>query len=568
MVDLTLLNHIPDLVCLLDAELCFIHVNSNWQHDLGWTLVQLEGRSWFEWAHPDTVDHDRSTLQHQLKSTQTLSLTNRYRHYDGSYRWLSWSGANQDGCLYLTARDITTQQEEIQALKTERQSLYSLLDQLPSFLYLQPQNHGVGFYNQRFREIFGEPGDRHCYEVIAGLQQPCPQCPTFRVFDTNAPQLWEYHDAKSDRFYQIYDYPFVALNGEPMVVEMGLDITAQKKAEAELRQAHNELEQRVAERTARLTQATKKLQQRDLELTEKNEQLEQALIQLKSTQSQLVQTEKISSLGQLVAGIAHEVNNPISFISGNLHHALEYSGDLINLIRLYQNLIPNPPNQIQQEAEKIELDYVLEDLPKLLSSMRVGIDRIRDIMQSLRNFSRVDKNGAAPADLLGGIDTTLMILQHRLKAKPERPEIKVIKHWQNLPLIECSLGQLNQVFMNLISNAIDALDDAYAQGQQPQPQILISTDVMNEHRVKIAIEDNGIGIPENVRTQVFEPFFTTKPVGKGTGLGLSISYQIVTEMHRGSLTCHSGVPSGTQFVIQLPVCQSSESVCQSMFRSP
>jgi two-component system, NtrC family, sensor kinase len=558
MSNLASLDHIPDLVCLLNADYCFIYVNLSWQDNLGWTSEQLTGRSWFELVHPDTTEVDPASIQHAFDSTNRLSVNNQYRHHNGGYQWLSWSGRRTaDGLIYLTARDITAQQEELQALKTERQSLYCLLDQLPSFLYLQPQNHGVGFYNQRFREIFGDPGDRRCYEVIAGLKQPCPQCPTFRVFDTNAPQLWEYHDAKSDRFYQIYDYPFVAMNGEPMVVEMGLDITRQKKAETELRRAHDELEQRVAERTARLTQVTENLKQRDSELTQKNRQLEQTLQQLKNTQSQLVQTEKISSLGQLVAGIAHEVNNPISFISGNLHHALEYTDNLINLIQLYQQYVPDIPTQIQQEIEATELEYLLEDLPKLLSSMRVGVDRIRDIMQSLRNFSRVDKNGATPADVVAGIDTTLMILQHRLKAQPERPAIEVLKKYQNIPLIECSLGQLNQVFMNLISNAIDALEEAFAQGQQPQPKISIFTELVNQNQVKIVVEDNGTGIPENARIKLFEPFYTTKTLGKGTGLGLSISHQIITEMHGGTLEYQSVIPSGTQFIIQLPICKSS-----------
>lgn len=290
---------------------------------------------------------------------------------------------------------------------------------------------------------------------------------------------------------------------------------------------------------------------------EKSQQLQQSLQKLQQTQSQLVQTEKISSLGQLVAGVAHEVNNPVSFISGNLHHANQYLEDLIQHLQLYQQHYPNPASVIQDNAEDIDLDYLLEDLPKMLSSMKLGTDRIRDIMQSLRNFSRADGVEKRATDIHEGLDTTLMILQYRLKAKPNRPAIQVVKEYGDLPKVKCYAGQLNQVFMNLLSNAIDALEESslgkrYAELEQSPNMITIHTAVVRDNIV-IRIADNGPGMSEAARSRLFEPFFTTKQEGKGTGLGLAISYQIVTEKHGGSLECISTPGQGAEFAIAIPI---------------
>lgn len=556
----------PDLFCLLNSDGYFVQLNPAWESSLGWAPEQLEGQAWLKLVHSEDIDISQNTIQ----QNGSFNLINRYCHKDGNYRWLSWSGTRStDGLIYAVAKDITAQQQEIEALTTEQQSLYGLLDQLPAFLYLQPKNYGVGFYNQRFREVFSDPEGRHCYETIAGLNHPCPTCPTFRVFDTNAPQLWEWHDIKTGKTYQIYDYPFVNRDGEPMVVEMGLDITAVKEAEAELRKAHAEMEQRVIDRTAELTLAMESLQQRDVDLTEKNQQLEQALWKLKRTQFQLVQAEKISSLGQLVAGVAHEVNNPVSFISGNLHHSNQYVLDLLAVLKLYQQYLPNPPNEIQKEIEAVDLDYLIKDLPQMLSSMQVGIDRIRDIMQSLRNFSRTDEAGAKLADISAGLESTLLILQHRLKATDKRPAIEVIKDYGELPPIECFPGQINQVFMNILANAIDALEEhngsrSYAEIQKHPNQIQVKTELMGDRAI-VRISDNGSGIPESVQTRMFDPFFTTKPVGKGTGLGLAISHQVVTETHNGMLSCISNTGEGTEFVIQLPLRQSKVQSVSRLF---
>ncbi|MBE9093876.1 PAS domain S-box protein [Tychonema sp. LEGE 07203] len=290
----------------------------------------------------------------------------------------------------------------------------------------------------------------------------------------------------------------------------------------------------------------------------KARELEQTLEQLTSTQSQLIQSEKMSSLGQLVAGVAHEINNPVNFIFGNLSHANEYAQDLLHLIELYQIHYPNPVQEIIEEVEAIELDFLMEDLPKLLSSMKVGADRIQQIVASLRTFSRMDEAEMKAVNIHDGIDSTLMILQHRIKAKHNHPEIEVIKEYGNLPLVECYAGQLNQVFMNVLSNALDALEErdmrrSADEMRQNPSMISIKTEMSKPDRVLIRIADNGLGIPETVGTRLFNPFFTTKPVGKGTGMGLSISYQIVTDRHNGSLKCTSTPGQGAEFAIEIPL---------------
>ena len=290
----------------------------------------------------------------------------------------------------------------------------------------------------------------------------------------------------------------------------------------------------------------------------KARELEQTLQQLRSAQSQLVQSEKMSSLGQLVAGVAHEINNPVNFIYGNLTHANEYTQDLLHLIELYQNHYLDPVPEIQDEIENIDLDFLMEDLPKLLTSMKVGADRIQQIVASLRTFSRMDEAEMKEVNIHDGIDSTLMILQHRIKAKHNHPEIQVIKEYSKLPLVECYAGQLNQVFMNILSNALDALEDRDSrlsadEMRQNPSQLRICTEMPSSSRVIIRISDNGPGMTESVCHRLFDPFFTTKPVGKGTGMGLSISYQIVTERHGGSLHCTSSPGVGAEFAIEIPL---------------
>jgi two-component system, NtrC family, sensor kinase len=285
-------------------------------------------------------------------------------------------------------------------------------------------------------------------------------------------------------------------------------------------------------------------------------QLQQTVKELNKTQTQLIQNEKMSSLGQLVAGVAHEINNPVNFIYGNITHADAYIQDLLRLLQSYQHYYPNPVPQLQAELAASDIEFLLEDLPKILDSMKVGTDRIRQIVQSLRIFSRTDEAEIKSVDIHEGIDSTLMILGHRLKAFSNRPNIEVVKKYGNLPLVECYPGPLNQVFMNILSNAIDALEEAIDMQKISTPSIAIHTEVLDGKNIGIRIIDNALGMPENVQQKIFDPFFTTKPVGKGTGMGLSISYQIITEQHSGTLSCKSKPGVGTQFAIAIPLSQS------------
>jgi signal transduction histidine kinase len=325
------------------------------------------------------------------------------------------------------------------------------------------------------------------------------------------------------------------------------DITAGKQAESALR--HSEARER-----------------------EKSQQLELTLGELRRTQAQLIQNEKMSSLGQMVAGVAHEINNPVSFIKGNLTPAREYFKDLLSLIELYQQTYPNSTPEIQHLASAIALEFLVEDWSKLMDSMQVGAERIEGIVRSLKSFSRLDESELKQVDIHEGIDDTLLILQHRLRTVGRRLGIEVIKNYGQLPHVTCHASQLNQVFLNLLNNAIDALEN------QSSPRVItISTSLIQNpkwipiicpsanniqpvsdpfthpHYVIIRIADNGSGMSEEVRQQIFDPFFTTKPVGSGTGLGLSISHQIVVEKHEGRISCISASEKGTEFIVEIPV---------------
>ncbi len=334
------------------------------------------------------------------------------------------------------------------------------------------------------------------------------------------------------------------------------------EAALELKKAMINIVLRQAEKLAKLNTALEASFARE---REKTAHLKTAMSELHRTQTQLVQSEKMSSLGQLVSAVAYEVSNPINFIYGNISYANEYSQKLIDLLHLYEKHYPSPSSEIEAEIEAVELEFIVEDLPKLLGSMKIGANRIREIVQSLQNFSRVDESEIKSVDIHDGMDSALLILSNRLKPKSDKLAIHLIKEYGSLPLVECFAVQINQVFMNILANAIDAIEDAsmngnlssklgYDSGLAKSGHIWIRTEFCTgEKNVKIRIYDNGLGMTEAVCEQIFEPFFTTKPVGKGAGIGLAMSHEIVVEKHGGKLTCISAPGEGTEFIIEIPL---------------
>jgi signal transduction histidine kinase len=325
----------------------------------------------------------------------------------------------------------------------------------------------------------------------------------------------------------------------------GEELLARIKTHLQLRNLTKNLENIVAERTAELSQA---------------------LQELKSSQVQLVQREKMSALGQLIAGVAHEINNPVGFIYNNLSHTSVYFQGLTHLISLYEQYYPEPVPEIQSQMVAIDLDYIRLDLPKLIASMKDGVQRIRDISTGLRVFSRADTEHKIPCDIHEGIESTILILKHRLKAVGMLPRIEVIRNYGQFSQVKCYPGQLNQVFMNLLANAIEALEESAINGKYIdsqgmtiyQPTIWISTELNLEHTsIVIKIKDNGVGISPEVKKKIFDNLFTTKPVGKGTGLGLSIAHQIIVDKHGGRLEVNSVLGHGSEFVITIPIVEDN-----------
>jgi signal transduction histidine kinase len=304
----------------------------------------------------------------------------------------------------------------------------------------------------------------------------------------------------------------------------------------------------------RLSQLTNKLEK---EVADRTQSLSDSLSELKQAQLQLVQSEKMSTLGQLVAGIGHEINNPVGFINGNVKHINNYVNDLFQLVQMYAARNPNPDAEIADLLEEIDLPYLMEDMPQIMRSLKEGVSRLQEISLSLRTFARSDTANRVSYQVEDGLNSTLMLLGHRLKADDRRPAIQVVKQYQATPKVSCYAGQLNQVFMNLFANAIDALDDAnqsrsYQSIEAVPNQITVKTEAVGGSIV-IRIKDNGIGIDDAIKEKIFEPSFTTKEVGRGTGLGLPISQQIIEEKHQGKLECFSSLKEGTEFVITLPI---------------
>ncbi|WP_199315493.1 PAS domain S-box protein [Aerosakkonema funiforme] len=531
-------------IVIVDAtkpDNAIVHCNPAFERITGYGREEVLGRNCRFLQGADTQEAVVDKLRNALRTQTSCRVVVKNYRKDGKPFWndLSISPVrDRNGKLthYIGVQNDITERIEVEEALANSEKLYrTLASNFP--------NGAVFLFDRDLRYTLAEGTD---LEAV-GLSKELLEGKTIRsVLPTEICDIIEpmYRSALAgitnvcEMSYggYIYDTHILPLKNEQDEIFAGMvmtqNITKRKQTELALRQSETRFREQATE-------------------------LEQTLKDLQRTHAQLVQSEKMSSLGLLVAGVAHEINNPVNFISGNLNYVNQYTQELISLVKLFQEQYPNPGVQIQEKIEAIELDFVLEDLPKLVSSMKIGVDRICQIVLSLRNFSRLDEAEMKPVNLHEGIDSTLLILQNRLKLKGGHPSIEVIKEYGNLPEVECYAGPINQVFMNIISNAIDALEQDSRGAEDkfliPNPQIRIRTEVLEDDRVIIRLADNGSGIKPEVRQRIFDPFFTTKPVGKGTGLGLSISYQIIVEKHGGELECNSELGHGTEFVIKIPI---------------
>lgn len=557
-----ILERITDAFFALDHQWQFTYINGEASRLLQREPEELIGANFWE-VFPEAVG---SLVEQQYRQATQEQVPVIFETFSKQLsRWIEVRAYPSGSGLSVFWRDITEQKQAQEALRKSEEQYRTLASHFP--------NGAVLAFDRDLRYTLAEG------EALAtlGLSKELVEGKT--LWEARSPEICEllephYRAALSgvaetfemqyaNRTYWVHTLPLKNDGGEVLAgMVMKQDITERKRSEEALRESESQLRA-------------------------KNQQLKQTLHQLKKTQAQLIQNEKMVSLGQMVAGIAHEINNPVSFIYGNIAYANEYAHNLLNLVKLYALHYPEPAPVIQEEIEALDLDFVATDFPKLLGSMQEGTNRIREIVLSLRNFSRLDEAQIKPANLHEGLDNTLLILQHRLKGHAGKSGIEVRKEYGQLPLVECYPGSLNQVFMNLLSNAIDALET------QPEPRVItIRTEVEAEDKgragedesgrmsqpnsrmlntplpppqfVVIRFADNGCGIPLEVKKQIFDPFFTTKPIGVGTGLGLAIAYSIVVEQHGGNLTCSSEQGQGAEFVIELPIRQPSLSHATSV----
>ncbi|GAB4342963.1 MAG: hypothetical protein OHK0047_35310 [Leptolyngbyaceae cyanobacterium] len=557
------LTYAPIAVAVLDQHLNYLCTSHQWRASGGWDEADLLGQS-----HLEAVSHGSDEWRLFYQQSLTEGIVAQREEFTQisptATGWLNWrvspwrDATGNPGGLIVLREDITAQklavleshsraQDDralIEAALTESEEKFRrLVESANDLTYMIGLDGNFTYLSPQFQEMWG-------YELpdFEGKSFAEIVHPEDMVKVTRSAQ-WVMQTRQRDSGLEFCtqrkdgSWCWIVCNSSPIVDAQGNVVGLQG----------------IARDVSDRKQAELQLQQSEAKFRQQAEELTTALQKLQTTQLQLIQSEKMSSLGQLVAGVAHEINNPVNFIYGNVIHAGEYVQDLLKLLKLYYEHYPNPGTAIQTAIEEIDLDFLMQDLPKVLSSMKVGADRIRQIVLSLRTFSRMDEAELKQVDIHDGINSTLIILEHRLKAKDDHPAIQVIKNYSPLPLVECFAGELNQVFMNILTNAIDALNEVrFTAPSNFMPTITLTTQQTESNQITIQIADNGPGIPESVKTRLFDPFFTTKPVGKGTGIGLSISYQIITERHGGSLRCNSAPGQGAEFVISIPIKQATQ----------
>ncbi|MGB3264005.1 MAG: PAS domain S-box protein [Microcoleus sp.] len=551
--------NLPGMIyqCLLrpDGSVSFPYLSlaSGEMFELESEAVMQNAALLIDLVHPDDSQNYYESIGVSAQNLQPWQWEGRLVLPSGKIRWfqvIARPEAKENGDLLWDGItiDVTERKQAELALQESQQFVQKIADASPGILYLYDLEEQRNIYiNSSVGKVLSYSFD----EIAAMGSSVIPQL----VHPEDLPEVVKHHASLvevEDGEIREIEYRMRAgtgqflwmqtrdtifsrnAEGQPQVIiGFALDITTRKQAEEALRQSEARERERAGE-------------------------LESALQSLRSTQAQLVQTEKMSSLGQLVAGIAHEINNPVNFIHANINYLKEYTQQLLGLVTLYEQEYPEPNAKIVDRIQEIDLDFMAEDLRKLVGSMQVGTERIRQIVLSLRNFSRLDESAMKPVDIHAGIDSTLLILQHRLKSHDRRAEIEVIKEFGKLPLVECYASQLNQVFMNIIANGIDAIEERYgklsvSEAEQNPGRIAICTGVTPQNTVMVEISDNGTGIPDEIVDRIFNPFFTTKAVGKGTGLGMSIAHSIVVEKHKGKIECISQMGRGTTFKIEIPI---------------
>ncbi|MEQ8755580.1 MAG: PAS domain-containing protein [Coleofasciculus sp. G1-WW12-02] len=543
----SVLDNVKEVIFQTDTQGHWTFLNRAWTEITGFSIAESIGTSFLKGIHPDDWQKGRDNFDSLITGVkQSCRPTVRYLTKSGDIRWLEVQARTNfaaDGTVSGTTgtlNDITEQVLIQSALRISEERLQMALSGSDLGLWDWQLTTGYIYFNPQWKTMLGYEQDEieNNFKSFQKLVHPDDFMRVKAVLNAYLDRLIPTYEVEFRMQCKTGEWKWILSRGKVFewdeagnpvrMTGTHRDISDRRKADEALRESE------AGER-------------------KKAYQLELALCELKNTQAQLVQTKKMASLGQLVAGIAHEINNPISFIAGNVSFAHQYGRDLLKLIDLYQQHYPHPNAPIQDAMEAVELDFLRTDFPKALNSIRDGVVRIQQIVRSLQHFSHLNEAQMKTTDLHQGLDSTLILLQNRFTKKPNRAAIEVTKVFSKLPKIECYPGQLNQVFINILNNAIDALEEKNKQNDSFQPQIKISTEISELNSTAIIrISDNGLGIPAHLQEHLFEPFFTTKPVGQGTGLGLAISYQII-EKHKGKITFNSQSGIGTEFIIEIPI---------------